>query len=55
LILIVIYPIRDGRGVVLSSGCQLSGHADFFNAWDQNALARIVRHCSRARPRCARK
>ena len=55
LILIVVYPIRDGWGVELSSGGQLSGHADFVNAWDQSDLARIVRDCSRGRPRCARK
>ena len=55
LILIVAYPIRDGRGVVLSSGGQFSGHADFFNAWDQEDLARIVSDCSQGRPRCARK
>jgi Domain of unknown function (DUF1996) len=55
LILIVVYPIRDGRGVVLSSGGQLTGHADFFNAWDQEDLARIVRNCSQGRPRCAGK
>jgi hypothetical protein len=55
LILIVVYPIRAGRGVELSSGGQLSGHADFVNAWDQNDLARIVRDCARGRPGCARK
>jgi hypothetical protein len=54
LILIVAYPIRSGRAVVLSSGGKYSAHADFFNAWDQDALARIVRRCSQGRPRCAR-
>jgi hypothetical protein len=54
LVLIVVYPSRDGRGLSLSSGGQLSGHADFINAWSQKELARIVRDCSRARPRCAR-
>jgi hypothetical protein len=55
LILIVAYPIRDGRRVRLSSGGEYSGHADFFNAWDQKDLARIVSDCSQGRPRCARK
>jgi hypothetical protein len=54
LILIVQYPIRSGRAVALSSGGVYSVHADFFNAWDQAALAGIVRRCSQARPRCAR-
>ena len=54
LILIVAYPIRSGRGVVLSSGGKYSGHADFFNAWNQDVLAGIVRRCSQGRPRCAR-
>jgi hypothetical protein len=55
LILIVVYPIRDARGVDLSSGGQFSGHADFINTWNQKDLARIVRDCSQARPRCAHK
>jgi Domain of unknown function (DUF1996) len=54
LILIVAYPIRSGRAVALSSGGEYSAHADFFNAWDQDALAGIVRRCSQGRPRCAR-
>jgi Domain of unknown function (DUF1996) len=53
-ILIVNYPLRDAAEVALSSGGQLSGHADFFNAWDQHELERIVRDCSRALPRCQR-
>lgn len=44
------YPITDGRGVVLASGGQLTGHADFINAWDKRALAKLVDHCFRDRP-----
>jgi Domain of unknown function (DUF1996) len=54
LILIVHYPLRSGRAVALSSGGEYSAHADFFNAWDQDALTGIVRRCSQGRPRCAR-
>jgi Domain of unknown function (DUF1996) len=51
LIRVVIrYPITDGRGVSLASGGQLTGHADFFNAWDQHALARLVDDCFHDRP-----
>jgi hypothetical protein len=51
-VLIVSYPLRDGRAVTLASGGQLSGHADFFNAWNQRELERIVRDCGHAVPRC---
>jgi hypothetical protein len=39
------YPIRSGRGVTLSSGGQLSAHADFLNAWDERELAQQVDLC----------
>jgi hypothetical protein len=39
------YPSAGGPGLVLASGGQLSGHADFFNAWDQTALTRLVQGC----------
>ena len=55
LILIVIYPLRGGRGVELASGGVHSAHADFFNSWKQPALRRIVSRCSAGRPRCARR
>ena len=39
LILIVTYPtVTLGRGVTLASGGEYSGHADFFNTWNQKAL-----------------
>jgi len=54
LILIVTYPIPSGIGTTLASGGQLTGHADFFNAWKQSALRRIVRDCTAGRPHCGR-
>jgi uncharacterized protein DUF1996 len=39
------YPIKGDAGVTLSSGGQFSGHADFFNAWDEQALARLTDFC----------
>jgi Domain of unknown function (DUF1996) len=54
LTLIVHYATRSGRGVELASGGQTTGHADFFNAWNQSALARIVSDCSHGRPHCGR-
>jgi hypothetical protein len=44
------YPITAGRDVVLASGGQLSGHADFFNAWNPRVLARLVDDCFHDRP-----
>ena len=41
----VQYPITGGRDVHLSSGGRFSGHADFFNAWNQAALTRLVNEC----------
>jgi hypothetical protein len=32
-------------GVALSSGGVYSGHADFFNSWNQDAQAQLVRQC----------
>jgi hypothetical protein len=54
LTLIVRYPVASGAGLALASGGVHSGHADFFNAWNQDALATIVRDCSHARPHCGR-
>lgn len=55
LILIVMYPLRGGRGLELASGGLHSGHADFFNSWKQSALRHIVNRCSAGQPRCARR
>ena len=48
--LLIRYPLRSGRGVTLSSGGRLSAHADFFNAWDEHALAQLVANCFNGRP-----
>jgi hypothetical protein len=42
------YPARvvnGARAIALSSGGQLSGHADFWNAWDEQALRKLVLGC----------
>jgi len=46
--LIMKYPVLGGAGFQLSSGGQYSGHADFFNAWSQQELTRLVRSCLNA-------
>jgi hypothetical protein len=52
--LIFRYPVAGGPGVSLSSGGQFSGHADFFNAWRQPALASLVDGCLNALRHCGR-
>ena len=55
LILIVTYPtVTHGRGVTLASGGEYSGHADFFNTWNQKALRQIVDACRDGIPHCGR-
>jgi hypothetical protein len=54
LTLIVRYPVKRGAGLALASGGVHSGHADFFNAWNQEALSKIVRECSLGLPHCGR-
>lgn len=41
----VEYPAVDPVGLALASGSILSGHADFWNAWDQSKLEREVDAC----------
>jgi uncharacterized protein DUF1996 len=48
--LMVRYPIAGGRDVHLSSGGQLTAHADFVNAWDEQFLIRLVDRCFHDRP-----
>jgi len=43
--LIVNYGIAGGSGYELSSGGQETGHADFFNAWNQAQLETLVNGC----------
>jgi hypothetical protein len=52
--LILRYPSFGGPNLQLSSGGQLSGHADFFNAWDQAELTRLVDTCLNALRHCGR-
>lgn len=42
LSLVIYYGVSGGPGSELSSGGQLSAHADFVNAWNQAALAGLV-------------
>ena len=44
------YPLVDGRGIELASGSPLTAHGDFFNAWEQKALAKLVDACFHDRP-----
>jgi hypothetical protein len=53
--LIYRYPTGGGPGVALASGGQFSGHADFFNAWNQPELQRLVDSCLNALRHCARR
>ena len=41
-----------GADVTLSSGGPETSHADFFNAWDPAAQARLVRQCLNAARKC---
>jgi len=47
---LIRYPITDGRNVELASGGQLTGHADFVNAWNQRVFAKLVDDCFHMRP-----
>ena len=52
--LIYRYPTTGGPGTTLASGGQFSGHADFFNAWNQTELQRLVDACLNALRHCGR-
>jgi hypothetical protein len=45
LTLVYRYPTLGGSSVALASGGQYSAHADFVNAWNQRALAKLVSAC----------
>lgn len=49
----VIYPISNGDGVSLSSGPYYTMHADFWNAWKQRTLKRIIHRCIHAGIECS--
>ncbi len=49
----IAYPLgTDTSGITLSSGTTFSMHADFFNAWDPDALAERVRNCLDQSAKC---
>jgi len=48
------YPSLGGNGFSLASGGQLSGHADFLNAWRPGALRQLVEGCLNELVRCGR-
>ena len=48
------YPSLGGEGFSLASGGQLSGHADFLNAWKPGALRKLVEGCLNELVRCGR-
>jgi len=48
IMLVLQYPSAGGAGLELASGGQLSGHADFVNAWQQAGLRRLVDLCLNA-------
>jgi hypothetical protein len=52
--LIYRYPVTGGPDATLASGGQFSGHADFFNACNQEALTALVDGCLNALRHCQR-
>jgi hypothetical protein len=50
--LIYRYPTLGGSDFSLSSGGQLSAHADFFNAWNPAQLQKLVNGCLNALVHC---
>lgn len=48
------YPSLGGEGFSLASGGQLSGHADFLNAWKPGALRKLVEGCLNELVHCGR-
>jgi hypothetical protein len=52
LSLVYRYPSTGSARLMLSSGGQLTGHADFFNAWRQSTLERLVKRCLVERRAC---
>jgi hypothetical protein len=55
LVYVLSYPeslAKSPEGITLSSGTVYSMHADFFNAWDEDALAQRVRDCLNQHVKC---
>lgn len=53
--LIFRYPEIQAQTYALASGPQYTAHADFFNAWDQAVLSRLVDDCLNALRHCGRR
>ncbi len=54
LAVIFRYPTAGGPTTMLASGSPLTAHADFFNAWNQAELTRLVTECLDALRHCGR-
>lgn len=52
LIFALEWPVHDGTRIRLSSGPYYTLHADFFNAWVQWRLRRLIRRCIHAEIDC---
>ena len=52
IMLIIQYPIANEAPLQVASGGQLTGHADFFNAWKPAELKRLVDYCLNALRAC---
>jgi hypothetical protein len=52
LVFSITYPIHDGTAITLATGAPHTMHADFFNAWNQRVLRRLVRRCLHAGIEC---
>ena len=52
--LIYRYPVSGDHDFALSSGGVYSAHADFFNAWNENALRLFVNFCLNGMRHCGR-
>lgn len=52
LTMAIVFPIRNGSGVRLASGPFYTMHADFFNAWNQTSLKKLIQNCIRANREC---
>ena len=50
--LIYRYPVTGSHTFELASKGVYSGHADFFNAWDQGTLERLTNSCLNGLRRC---
>jgi len=50
--LIYRYPVSGDHEFALSSGGVYSAHADFFNAWNENALRLLVNFCLNGKRHC---